>query len=923
MAVAEDTSGAAGGATRCLDDSTILRFVSGQLEGSSRRAVEDELGRCGDCAALVGALIRGSASLHVEPADHDDPVPAESGGEGLSRYVLGPELARGGMGTIFAAYDRRLSRSVAVKRMAGRGRSLVERFRREIRVTASLQHPGIVPIYDAGVLDDGQPFYAMRHVPGASLEQAMAACEDDKRLSLLVPVIAAAEAVAYAQTRGIIHRDLKPSNILVGPFGETVVIDWGLAGIDDSADTPDPAAATTDPRTTAHGAVLGTPRYMAPEQARGEPATPRSDVYALGGILYHALAGVPAVPDDAVSRVLARVARAEVRPLRAIAPGLPGDLVAIVERAMALAPDARYPSCREMVADLRRFQTGQLVAAHRYSRGELARRFARRHRAALVFATLLAAILGVGGLLSVRRIVAERAHAEGESAVARRERAGAQDLVKFLLFDLRARLSTVGRLDVLSGVADRVDAYYLTTAAGRAEEPASVRDRAALFDLRAAVASAGGDAASADRYLARGLEMLDAVRGAPGSDEVRGDLTSSQARRAGQTGDFTRAHTRYLDSVALYRRVPADETPDQRHRREVKIARWLTAAATMDERLNRLPEAERAWQEAGALLQARLAEDPDDLEAGKRLCELWMTIGQRRYRRGLLDTAETSLRDALAVGERLAARVPNDSDVAYLIAWSALSLANVRYGRGDLRDAVKLREHALAVAATMLAVEPASVVWQVIRARGESELGVVAYDHADWAEAARRFRAARATYEQLIALDPKSREHRRDAAISAAQLAEAETSLGRLDAARTAWLAALEQFGLRARTNEPELRLDWAFGLRGYAGFERKHGRRAAADTAVTHAVALVDGTPPDKDLPVMIYYRAAVLDEAAFVRDLAGQRRAAIDAWQRAAALLGDLAHRVTLEPEWAKTRHEAEAELARRGQRPAGSPR
>ena len=915
MEAVDDTKTTAEGPSRCLDDSTVLRFMSGELDDTARRLVEDELGRCRDCAALVAELIRGSAVRNVDATDGADPVGAEAG-DGLARYILGPEIARGGMGTILAAFDRRLSRSVAVKRMDGNARALVERFRREIRVTASLQHPGIVPIYDAGVLEDGQPFYAMRHVPGASLDHAMAECEDGKRLGLLVPVLAAAEAVAYAHARGIIHRDLKPSNILVGPFGETVVIDWGLAGIEEAHHDhagADPAVEP-DPRTTSDGSVLGTPRSMAPEQARGEPATPQSDVYALGGILYHALSGVPPVPDGTVSHVLERVARAEVRPLRDVAPGLPGDLVAIVERAMALAPEARYASCGELAADLRRFQTGQLVAAHRYSRGELVRRFARRHRAALVFAVLLAVVLGVGGTLSVRRIVAEREHAEAERGLAQRERSGAEELVKFLLNELRARLTTVGRLDILSGVADHVDAYYLTTVAGRAEAPAAVRERAALHDLRAAVASAAGDAASAERYLETGLAMLDRAPGAPGTDEVRGDLMTSQARRASQTGDFARARALYLAAVALYRRVPAGETPDQQHQREVKIAGRMTVAATMAERLNKVPDAEREWQTAADLLQARLAQDPDDLEAGKRLCELRMTVGQRRYRRGLLDTAETSLRAAIADGERLAARAPKDSDVAYLVAWSALSLANLRYSRGDLDGAVQLNQQALAVAATMLAVEPASVAWQVIRARGESDLGVVAFDRRDWPEAARRFGAARTTDEQLVSLDPKSREHRRDAAIAAAQVAEAETSLGRFDAARAAWLASLEHFAVRARANEPEPRLDWAHSLRGYAGFERKLGRLAAASTAIEQAVALVDGTPAGADLPVMVYYRAAVLTEAGAVRDLRGQRGPAIAAWQRAATLLRGLAGRVPLEPEWAKTLHEAETGLGRR---------
>jgi tetratricopeptide (TPR) repeat protein len=891
--------------TACLDDSTVLRFVSGQLDEPGRRAVEDEVGRCPKCAALVAELMRGSAVLPLEADDGDAPR-ADEPVDGAARYVLGPMIARGGMGTILAAFDRRLSRSVAVKRMEGSGRAMAARFRREIRVTASLQHPGIVPIYDAGVLDDGQPFYAMRHVPGASLEQAMAETDGDRRLGLLVPVLAAAEAVAYAHTRGIVHRDLKPSNILVGPFGETVVIDWGLAGVDDDAhDAPHDAH---DPQATSDGAVIGTPRFMAPEQARGEPATPESDVYALGGILYQALAGVPPVAADSVSHVLERVARAEVRPLRDVAPGLPGDLVAIVERAMAAAPAARYPSCSELAADLRRFQTGQLVAAHRYSRGELVRRFARRHRAALVFAVLLAAVLGVGGTLSVRRIVAERERAEAGQALAQRERLGAEELVKFLLGELRTRLTTVGRLDVLSGVADRVDAYYLTTAAGRAEAPEAVRDRAALNDLRAAVAGAAGDAVSADRYLDSGLAML---AHAPDADEVRGDLVTSQARRASQTGDFAKSRALYLDAVALYRKVPPG-SPAQLHSRQVKIANRLSSAATTAERLNQLADAEREWKEATAILEARLAEDPADLEAGKRLCELRMTVGQRRYRRGQLDDAEAALRAALDDGERLAARAPKDSEIAYLVAWSAISLANVRYGRGDLDGAVQLREQALGVAATMLAIEPASVQWQVVRARCESELGMVAFDRRDWAEAARQFGAAHTTHEQLVSLDPKSREHRRDAAITAAELAEAETSLGRFDAARAAWLAAIAQFGARAKGDEPEPKLDWAFALRGYAAFERQHGTPEAAGKAIAQAVELVDQTPDGKDLPVMVYYRAAALAEAATQR---GAQPAATALWQRAATLLGALARKVSLEPEWAKILTQARAELARGG--------
>jgi tetratricopeptide (TPR) repeat protein len=217
----------------------------------------------------------------------------------------------------------------------------------------------------------------------------------------------------------------------------------------------------------------------------------------------------------------------------------------------------------------------------------------------------------------------------------------------------------------------------------------------------------------------------------------------------------------------------------------------------------------------------------------------------------------------------------------------------------------------------MLTIEPASAVWQVVQARCEAELGTIALDRSDWVEASRRFTSARATYEQLVARDPTSREHRRAAAIAAAQLADAETSLRRFDAACAAWLGALDHLAVLARSNDPESRLEWAYGLRGYAAFERARGRLAAAGPAIEQAIAVMDGTPDGSELPVMTYYRAAVLAEVAAERDRGGQPRTAIVAWQRGVTLLRGLAERVSLEPEWAKALHAIEAELDRRAAR------
>ena len=190
-------------------------------------------------------------------------------------YVLGPELARGGMGRIISAHDVRHDRPVAIKELLHHSPAAVARFRREALIAARLQHPAIVPIYEAGVWANGSPFFAMRHVDGESLDLAIGQHEDLRaRLALLPHVIAVAEALAYAHARGVIHRDLKPHNVLVGDFGETVVIDWGLAKDLHAAEpASDVVVADTDvdhaPAPHAHLATMAVTEAEMPAGSRG------------------------------------------------------------------------------------------------------------------------------------------------------------------------------------------------------------------------------------------------------------------------------------------------------------------------------------------------------------------------------------------------------------------------------------------------------------------------------------------------------------------------------------------------------------------------------------------------------------------------------------------------------------------------------
>ena len=355
--------------------------------------------------------------------DEDDPAPSQPAAPAASsraedlpstdggRYLLEEEHARGGLGRVVWARDRHLRRRVAVKQLVAQNERVDRRFVREALVTARLQHPSIVPVYDAGRWN-GEPFYAMKMVEGRTLAKAIAEAKTlDERIALLPNVIAIAEAMAYAHSERVIHRDLKPSNVLVGTFGETVVVDWGLAkDLDVSDDPEDPWAVTDDdPKLTVAGTVLGTPAYMSPEQAMGKPVDERADVYALGAILYDVLAGAPPFDGASGRDVVKKVLAGPPAPIAEVQPRVPEDLAAIVDKAMARDPAARYPTAAGLAEDLVRFQTGKLVGAHRYTRRTLVWRWLVRYRAAVAVAAVLTTILIVFGVLSVQRILRERA----------------------------------------------------------------------------------------------------------------------------------------------------------------------------------------------------------------------------------------------------------------------------------------------------------------------------------------------------------------------------------------------------------------------------------------------------------------------------------------------------------------------------------
>jgi eukaryotic-like serine/threonine-protein kinase len=344
--------------------------------------------------------------------------------------------AQGGLGEVLAADQEELNRPVAVKRVRPDklGDATRSRFLREAAITARLQHPGIVPIYGLG-RDENGPFYIMPFIEGRTLQEAIDELHSDEsardeaarrglRLrALLQHFITVCNTIAYAHDQGVIHRDLKPSNIMLGPYGETLVMDWGLAkrfGGEDAASDLDggaPSPSPSPPDLTASGTVMGTPRYMSPEQAKGEPAGPPSDIFNLGLVLYAILTGKSAFADDSFrgADALRAVREAEIVPPRSRVPQLPRALEAVCLKALAERPERRYGSPRQLASDIENWLADERISAWREPLSARVRRWARRHRTAVTGA-VAALVVGVIGLTAVA-VLQSRARTALESAL--------------------------------------------------------------------------------------------------------------------------------------------------------------------------------------------------------------------------------------------------------------------------------------------------------------------------------------------------------------------------------------------------------------------------------------------------------------------------------------------------------------------------
>jgi serine/threonine-protein kinase len=343
-------------------------------------------------------------------SNENDLMPTQPG----QRYQALRLYRQGGLGSVWLARDTLLGRDVALKTIRSDRPATGEmaaRFVAEARVTGRLEHPSIVPLYDlvpagdsaTGAAVHAGPRYVMRFVTGRTLSEAAADYARKRHegeatrmdlAGLLDAFINVCRAVAYAHSRGVIHRDLKGLNVILGGYGEVFLLDWGLAKTSADIDpVPDATGSAADETgafaETGAGARVGTPAFMAPEVAAGQPATRASDVYGLGAILYEVLTGRPPCAGKNAAEILERLAAADPTPIREVNPSAPPALEAVCRQAMARDPARRYASADELATDVRRWLADEPVTAYREPFPARAARWARRHRTPVIAAAVL------------------------------------------------------------------------------------------------------------------------------------------------------------------------------------------------------------------------------------------------------------------------------------------------------------------------------------------------------------------------------------------------------------------------------------------------------------------------------------------------------------------------------------------------------
>ena len=722
-------------------------------------SVEDYLPRLPNHFEVIRAVLPSVAEtpsfnvggLTTIPHLDNESVEGELPNGSAGRFRVIASHARGGLGEVFRAEDLELCREVALKEIQDQyadDSSSRRRFAKEAQLTGQLEHPGIVPVYSLAAHPDGRPFYAMRFIRGESLKDAIAAyhakrAEDPDAATLVIRQLLSrftqvCNAIAYAHSRRVIHRDIKPANVMLGEFGETLVVDWGLAkplGQSGEDNIRDAATPTSSDETQA-GVVLGTPAYMSPEQARGEidRVGPASDVFSLGATLFHLLTGRPAVTDQDIEALRKRVASGEFDRPRRVGPWIPKSLEAICLKAMDPKAEVRYSTAKELAEDVERYLADERVSAYRESARERAGRWLRKHPAIASAATAALVLVALGaGLAAVQQnshartlaIQTEKAEAREDmaiDAVKRFRDAVAEDKVlkdSPSLHNLRRsllqeplRFFRLLREELQSDDGSRPEALERLANASW--------DLGELTELI-------GDKQDALGAYQESLVISDRLAlENPKVTEFRSNLALSHnniGNMLSETGKPDEALAAYRRALEIRERLARENPMVTKFRAD--LAGSHNNIGILHSETGKPDEALAAYERALEILDQLARESPEVTEVRRDLAAIHNSIGSLLDETGKPDEALTAYQRALEIRERLARENPMVTAIQSELASSHGGIGSLLSETGKPDEALAAYRRALEIRERLARANPTVTEVQSDLASSHNSLGVL------------------------------------------------------------------------------------------------------------------------------------------------------------------------------------------------------
>jgi serine/threonine-protein kinase len=720
--------------------------------------------------------------------------------DGLRFRILRPH-AQGGLGAVFVALDAELHREVALKQILDHHADdpiSRQRFLLEAEITGGLEHLGVVPVYGLGSYGDGRPYYAMRFIQGDSLKRAIDRFHADELLTkdpghrslelrkLLRRFTDVCNAIAYAHSRGVLHRDIKPGNVIVGKYGETLVVDWGLAkavGRADPGVAPDERtlvpSSSSGLAETLPGSALGTPAYMSPEQAEGDldRLGPRSGVYSLGATLYCLLTGRPPFLGDDVGMILRQVQQGEFPSPRALDPAIDRALEAVCLKAMATKPEDRYASPRALADDVERWMADEPVAARREPWAERARRWGRRNRTVVMTASaaVLVALVGTAAVLAVQTNANRRLNkANLDLSVANAALAAANAQVRQANADLTlANERVVARFDL---ALEAVKLFH-----GEVSEDLLFKEK--QFDALRTKLLRG----AAEFY--RKLEGLLKPQADRASRAALGRAYDALGEVTNQIGSKPEALAIHRQALAVRRALATEPGADATITGDV--ARSLRALGDLESLTGDTSAALSSYREALAICESLARAHPAVTQFQSDLASYHNQMGLRLSETGKPAEALAAYGKAQAINEALARANPDVTDFQFNLAKTHHNLGFLLSRIGKPAEALEAYAQSRAIFEALARAHPVVTRFQSTLAASYSDIGLLLFESGKPAEALEAHERARAIFQKLAEANPDVTQFQYRLAPSLAQIGKSQQAAGRAAEAADAFRKAV------------------------------------------------------------------------------------------------------------------------------------